>query len=304
MKEALLILLINATFCLVIYSQNPNLYPHVDTKNEWKVLVSPLWPEPMRHMRYYSYSEEEYLINGELYRNLQYKKEGSEIMVSTENFARQDGPRVWVTGMDDSEYLIADFTLNTDDTLLYEVDNAITVYPLRVYSIDTVVMMDGSERLSYHYYCDDELGKSNYIPSPSIQGVLNISRLHGELFHCSLADDWNAGHIICYFEDGVLVYSNPNYEDCSVSSIGIDMDSDEYVVFPNPGGDEISIQVKDHVGILDYSVFSSTGSIIKEGRFNSGETISTTNISPGLYFIMLRGKNGNAKLLKWVRQNQ
>jgi hypothetical protein len=303
MKQALLILLIHATFCLGIFSQNPNLYPHVDTKNEWKVLVSPHWPESMRHMRFYSYSEEEHLINGELYRNIQYKLEGSEILVSTRNFARQDGPKVWFTGIDDSEYLIADFTLNIDDTLLYEMDNAITVFPLRVYSIDTVVMMDGSERLSYHYYCDDELGKSNYIRSHSIQGVLNVTRLYGELFHCSLADDWNAGLIICYYEDGELIYSNPQYEECSVNSINPNLNTYDYTLSPNPGGDDLSIQVKNYSGRLDYSIFSTTGTILKEGQLISGETINTSNISPGMYFIMIRGIQGDAKILKWIRQN-
>jgi hypothetical protein len=304
MKQAILILLINVTFSLVIYSQNPNWHQHVDTKNEWKILVSPHWPEPLQHMRFYSYSEEEHIINGKSYHNLQYKQEDSEIIVSTSNFARQDGPRVWVTGMDDSEYLIADFSLNVGDTLLYEEGNPITLYPLMVYSIDTLVMMDGSERLSFLYYCDDVLGESNYIPIPSIQGVLNVSRLYAELFHCSIADDWNAGIIICYYEDGQLIYSNPNYEECSVNSIDANLNSNKYTVYPNPGGDEISIHVENYPDRFNYSIFNIAGSKINEGQSNSGELISTTHISPGLYFIMIREKQGDVKILKWVRQNQ
>jgi len=306
MKRAILTILIKSIFCLVIFAQNArvlsDLYPSVDPKNEWKVLVSPHWPEPLRQMRIFSYSEEEHLINDQLYRNLQYRQEGTETIVSTGKYARQDGPRVWVTlgGLENNEYLIADYTQNVGDTLLYEEEYTFILYPVRVYSKDTVVMMDGSERLRFYYYCDDKSGESNFIRTPSIQGVLNVATIHQELYHCSLADDLNAGLIICYYENGELIYSNPMYEECLINQITSITDSDDYHVFPNPGGDEINIQVKNHVGRFLYSIYSTSGSLISEGTFDSSEIINTSTLSPGMYFIVIRGKGGS-KTIKWVR---
>lgn len=102
-----------------------------------------------------------------------------------------------------------------------------------------------------------------------------------------LIDDGDTLGII--YEDDVLLGTNqlsPNTN---------------WLIYPNPANDFITIQTPDNQSNIEYKIFSLNGILLKEGVFNNKESnIRIKELPKGMYFIELN-INGEKSTKKWIK---
>jgi len=115
-------------------------------------------------------------------------------------------------------------------------------------------------------------------------------------------------------EPGVDVRQMPDYQQESRKWLLLDPDSVEIytagaefiakdtrvLVYPNPAGDFIRIQAEDEFTGGDYRIYSVSGSIVLEGRFESG-VIDISALPDGFYLLQMN-KEGNIATARFIRQ--
>jgi len=61
-----------------------------------------------------------------------------------------------------------------------------------------------------------------------------------------------------------------------------------FKLYPNPGGEYIKINAPT-AEELNTKIYSLTGQLVKQGVFQSDESIEISTLSPGLYFVQVNG---------------
>ncbi|MDO6596927.1 T9SS type A sorting domain-containing protein [Oceanihabitans sp. 2_MG-2023] len=90
-----------------------------------------------------------------------------------------------------------------------------------------------------------------------------------------------------------IVVSNPN---CSLSVSEVFKSS--FNAFPNPVNNSLTVSIQEDTS---YSLITVNGQVIKNGQLQKGEnTLNTSNLSNGLYFLQVRTKEGvsSKKIIK------
>jgi hypothetical protein len=74
-------------------------------------------------------------------------------------------------------------------------------------------------------------------------------------------------------------------------------------VLPNPfSTDEFTLKTnKQIIGEIQFSIFNSSGKLIKSGTFVGNEQTVTFEFTSGIYFLKYKEINGNEKILKFVK---
>lgn len=91
--------------------------------------------------------------------------------------------------------------------------------------------------------------------------------------------------------DDCTVYSPKNADVVSTVS------SEKFVVYPNPASDFITLKIDNADSKTIFKIYSSTMQLIKTFNFENGieNKISTTDLSPGIYFIDTQSGNHSYK---------
>jgi hypothetical protein len=75
----------------------------------------------------------------------------------------------------------------------------------------------------------------------------------------------------------------------------VDFESDEFVVYPNPASEKITVQLKNkNDGITLIQIYDQLGRIIQTERFSNALStgiIELNNLSKGIYFIEVTSQN-------------
>ena len=99
--------------------------------------------------------------------------------------------------------------------------------------------------------------------------------------------------LLCMSELGELVYMNPNYNICYLTSTLI-MESDKslFRVYPNPTKDILNIENIENVDIESISILNITGQVIK--YFDPTETrLDISNVNSSIVFLKISSKKGD-----------
>lgn len=202
---------------------------------------------------------------------------------------REVQSKVWyVPPFVEEEGLLYDFSLNVGDTI-----DVISMfcwsypeYGLVCQSIDSIQLETGEYRKRWIF--------EGWSGDMWVEGFGSLfGPVHSRVYDC-VADYYV--ELLCLYHDDILVYSNPSYSFCYINTLSIPEVKSGYPVLisPNPVRTGNSVQLKATFEIDKLEIYTSKNVRIKqfagfEMRDNLFETIRFT---PGLYIIIITGRNG------------
>jgi hypothetical protein len=100
----------------------------------------------------------------------------------------------------------------------------------------------------------------------------------------------NQASIYFDFNSPITTNTSINYNAIEDASISENHESNDYIIYPNPSNSSIVIYSKKQKNQeIDYSIYSSTGLIVKQGLSKGNDSISIKDLSSGVYFISING---------------
>ena len=149
-------------------------------------------------------------------------------------------------------------------------------------------ILDTSSRLLTIYFNDIYL-ESKQVDSLASKGYFAYSI--DEISNLPLNDTiFNQANIYFDFNPPIVTNTSINYNAIEGASITELQESNDYMIYPNPSTSSITIYSKKQKNQeIEYSIFSSTGQIFKQGISIGNETISIKDLNPGVYFVSLNG---------------
>lgn len=149
-------------------------------------------------------------------------------------------------------------------------------------------ILDTSSRLLTVYFNDIYL-ESKQVDSVASKGYFAYSI--DEISNLPLNDTiFNQASIYFDFNSPIMTNTSINYNAIEGASITEIEESNDYMIYPNPSTSSIIIYSKKQKNqALEYSIFSSTGQIYKQGITSGNDTISIKDLNPGVYFVSING---------------
>jgi hypothetical protein len=116
------------------------------------------------------------------------------------------------------------------------------------------------------------------------------------------------GNTVCYPITIEFIYTNTNFDtdtclltlNSTTNITESQIFENEYMIFPNPAVNEISINSKHNQTENNYQFFDYKGKLISAGRLNSGSTtIDISGFSNGIYLLKINNNSGETyKIVK------
>ena len=194
------------------------------------------------------------------------------------------------------EYLLYDFGMNVNDTaMMYWCQNPNWEVHVRIDSIATQHIA-GAERRVFYVSSKDMYGDEWHWLNTWVEG---IGAMEGLLYSCHVV---NAGGItlhelLCYHEDGELVWQNSTYNTCLIDPLGIqdNIEASGLQVYPNPARDRVVVGGMEAVEV---KVYNTSGQMMKCVRGTN--EIDVEGLPEGVYLLRItdaEGRNHAARLV-------
>jgi hypothetical protein len=183
------------------------------------------------------------------------------------------------------EYLLYDFGMNVNDTaVMYWCQNPNCEVHVRIDSIATQHIA-GAERRVFYVSSKDMYGDEWHWLNTWVEG---IGAMEGLLYSCHVV---NAGSItlhelLCYHEDGELVWQNPEYDACVITSVE-EINDKVISVYPNPAMEIVTI---NGVEAAEVQVYNALGQLVKTVRDTN--EISVAGLAEGVYLVRIVDADG------------
>lgn len=190
------------------------------------------------------------------------------------------------------ENLLYDFSLNIGDSvLLYQIDT-IYFYWFTVTNVDSIEINNEMHKriiLSGNFYTD-------------ITWVEKIGCLDRGLFYspmiflCGVRED-----LLCYYYYNSCLYTNPNFNYCTVGLDNPLKTESKTIIYPNPVKDYLNIDSEEMISNIEILDIEGRLLISKENINNINYSTNLDSLSKGVYILKIiykNGKIGSYKLLK------
>ena len=185
------------------------------------------------------------------------------------------------------EYLLYDFGMNVNDTaVMYwcQLPNPNCEIHVRIDSIATQHIA-GTERKVFYVSSKDMFGDEWHWLNTWVEG---IGAMEGLLYSCHVV---NAGGItlhelLCYHEDGELVWQNPDYDACTWEAVEETKES-EISIYPNPANDKVVIK---GVEASEVQVYNALGQLVKTVRGTN--EVDLSGLVEGVYLLRIMDAEG------------
>lgn len=282
-------LLLLSTFCLVTCNAFcQTFHPIVTLLNEWVVDFIPPNGFP-QEIRRYTFSTDSTLLQGKYYYELLYSKNMNTGPWISENlFLREENGRTYKWLEDMPERLIYDFNLGIGDSLPGTDANQATRY---VSQVGSIPLLDGVPKklIEFTSVC----GASRWV-----EGIAEMEDLlYSEVF-CSLWDGVPL-NIRCFSTNGQLLYKRPELSGCYTSAVS-DLGIGSIQVFPNPGTDQLYLEIAEEEKISKVFIYNTLGTmVLNTYNFPSGNNaLDISKLPPGLYTGMVHFEAGAIKAFR------
>jgi hypothetical protein len=188
------------------------------------------------------------------------------------------------------EYLLYDFGMNVNDTaIMYWCQNPNWEVHVRIDSIDTQHIA-GAERRVFYVSSKDMYGDEWHWLNTWVEG---IGAMEGLLYSCHIV---NAGGItlhelLCYHEDGELVWQNSTYNTCLIDPLGIqdNIEASGLQVYPNPARDRVVVEGLEAVEV---KVYNTSGQMVKTVRGTN--EVDLCGLAQGVYLLRITDAEGKS----------
>ena len=186
------------------------------------------------------------------------------------------------------DYLLYDFGMNVNDTaVMFWCQNPNCEVHVRIDSIATQHIA-GAERRVFYVSSKDMFGDEWHWLNTWVEG---IGAMEGLLYSCHIV---NAGGItlhelLCYHEDGELVWQNSTYNTCLIDPLSIqdNTEASGLQVYPNPARDRVVIEGMEAVEV---KVCNTSGQVVKTVRGTN--EIDIADLAKGVYLLRITDADG------------
>jgi len=204
---------------------------------------------------------------------------------------------------DTDEILVYDFGLKVMDTftlaLNLQGDEEIKFI---VMAIDTVVLSEGNSHRQF------TLEQLHPVFSATLYWIEDLGELkYGPFYyHIFYVFDIGAELLCAYKEETVKVYQNPQFDSCfvTVTSTQELNPASPIKIYPNPVQDQLTLEFST----TDYSfteihIYNTLGaSVYHQTDTSDLKEIDTSQLTPGMYYIVLKEKSGTSFSKKIIKQ--
>lgn len=227
------------------------------------------------------------VINTKNYIKILESDNDEQFVWQTIGYIREENKRVLTYhDVSSKEILLYDFNMQVGDSILIE-----QIGYIEVDSIVTKTISD-EERKCFYLSPTNEFGGQ-------VIWVEGIGALAGVLHNSGniLLTGGNSS-LLCYTENDVLIYSNPNYNTCSLKTI-LRADFELYKenqinIYPNPSKGVFFLELESYQSKnVEVSIITSTGKLIfkKECLYTEPFEVKSSIKKKGIYFLKVRIDN-------------
>ena len=221
MKKIILILtILILTKCLS--AQNISI---TDSLNRWNIGLNCVNEEPIdpynRWSTYFVHIEDDTVMNNKHYKKLFHCADSTCINKSFKSFIREDSGKVFLADKN-RELILYDFNLNQGDSLIMYFlwdDMDSNPYFIQVDSVKTGIFQDQKERLMQFVSVYDYRHRGYSRNDVLVEGIGSLRfglEYPGNLFITGANGCY--ANLLCFYPDKNLVYSNPEFNDCYITT--------------------------------------------------------------------------------------
>lgn len=181
---------------------------------------------------------------------------------------------------ENEEHVFMDFNLVPGDRITMPETFSGVISEFEVIAVDTVVVMDGSQRKRVLFDCYEGEGFYLYW----VEGIGLLNHLPGQM---TCAVDFEHP-LLCFYQNGELIYSIENFESCWLTSVE-DLQAAGITVFPNPAIDHLNIELETpSTHPLHFEIIHFNGAVIKSFSHPGGQSdyrIHIDDLQAGIYHL-------------------
>ncbi len=183
------------------------------------------------------------------------------------------------------EYLLYDFGANPNDTLFI---TGIESYMNNITFFSDSVVVDSVDNIFFA----GQTRKILYLNSG--QWIEGIGCMTGILHNPFWLVGGNCFFLVCYHENGILKYQNPDYSSCYNFTTNIENieNISEAVIYPNPAADQFTVKINNSKQ-KDYTLelFNMHGQKALSVIILHKAEISVMELKKGIYFYIILDNN-------------
>ena len=200
--------------------------------------------------------------------------EGSPYQVA---LLREEDGKVWETYNGNSEILLYDFTANVGDSLVCGYGDYFVLDSISIEQIG------GVDRKKFWFGLEYDFIGEPYAMETWIEG---IGSDYGLLYCGSYYFCGGYYRALCFHQDGELIWQNPEYDACVITSVE-EINDKVISVYPNPAMEKVTI---DGVEAAEVQVYNAFGQLVKTIR-NSNE-IPVAGLAERVYLVRIMDAEG------------
>jgi hypothetical protein len=218
-------------------------------------------------------------------------------------FARTVGDIVLFRDMEGIVDTLYDFSIQPGDSVYYS--GSIGAY-VHVEQVSAVIVAGVSHRvIAFEPFWEQP---PSFFVERWIEGIGSV---HGPLFpryprNFGTFVPGDSLRLTCYERDDTLLWSHPDYADCTVNilqSIGDQQNQYRSLhIWPNPGGDALHL---DHAWrpVLFLELREALGrTVLQRTSIMNNNPIDVSSLAPGTYVVLAYTAQGERLVANWVKQ--
>ena len=185
---------------------------------------------------------------------------------------REEDGKVWETYNGNSEILLYDFTANVGDSLVCGYGDYFVLDSISIEQIG------GVDRKKFWFGLEYDFTGEPYAMETWIEGIgSDLGLLYcGSYYFCG-----GYYRALCFHQDGELIWQNPEYDACVITSVE-EINDKVISVYPNPAMETVTI---DGVEASEVQIYNALGQLVKTVR-NSNE-VSLGGLPQGVYMVRI-----------------
>ncbi len=280
-------------FSNITFSQVGNTI--VDTNSVWSINNQIVYPTPPTS--YYIHLKGDTIIDSKHYTKV-WTNNDLSLTDDMEFYGliREENQKTYLRRFESStdtlynESLIYDFSLSNGD--VYTINGLDTVFTFSV-NVDSIEINNVMyKRISLY---NSILSEINWIEK--------IGCLEGGLFYGSrMFNDGVMEDLLCYYYNNSCLYTNPNFNYCTVGLDNPLNTESKTIIYPNPVKDYLNIESEEIISKIEILDIEGRLLIKKENINNINYSTNLDSLSKGVYILKIIYKNGKISSDKLLKQ--
>ena len=260
-----------------VKTQAQEYVPMIQEGNEWCTLEAIVCKDTEGHYNtLVNWLSGDTLINEVRYTKVMETLNGEGTPYQVALLREEDG-KVWETYNGNSEILLYDFTANVGDSLVCGYGDYFVLDSISIEQIG------GVDRKKFWFGLEYDFTGEPYAMETWIEGIgSDLGLLYcGSYYFCG-----GYYRALCFHQDGELIWQNPEYDACVITSVE-EINDKVISVYPNPAMEIVTI---NGVEAAEVQVYNTLGQMVKTVR-NSNE-VSLEGLVQGVYLLRILDVKG------------